>query len=65
MDKELTTKVKSFARRSGADLVGIALVESFSKAPKGHRPGDLLKGAKKRMRHPEIDFGPPVGREVW
>jgi len=46
MDKELTTKVKSFARRSGAELVGIALAESFSDAPKGHRPGDLLKGAK-------------------
>lgn len=30
-----------------------------------YRLEDLLKGAKKRMRHPEVDFGPPVGREVW
>lgn len=30
-----------------------------------YRLEDLMKGAKKRNRHPEVDFGPPVGREVW
>jgi hypothetical protein len=30
-----------------------------------YRLDDLLKGAKRRVRHAEVDFGPPVGREVW
>lgn len=46
MDKSLTAKVKSFARSSGADLIGIAQAKSLSKAPNGHRPKDILKGAK-------------------
>jgi len=46
MDRKLTTRVKNFARRSGADLVGIARAESFSAAPKSHHPEDLLRGAK-------------------
>lgn len=25
---------------------------------------NLLKGVTKKNRHPEINFGPPVGREV-
>ncbi|MBI3575106.1 MAG: AbrB/MazE/SpoVT family DNA-binding domain-containing protein [Gammaproteobacteria bacterium] len=30
-----------------------------------YRLEDLLKGVTRRTRHAEIDFGPPVGREVW
>ena len=30
-----------------------------------YRLDDLLRGAKRRVRHAEVDFGPPVGREVW
>ncbi|MGA2955256.1 MAG: hypothetical protein ABSF48_05990 [Thermodesulfobacteriota bacterium] len=35
-----------FARKVGADLVGIAPVERFAGAPKGHKPEDLLPGAR-------------------
>lgn len=30
-----------------------------------YRLEDLLKKTKKKKLHPEIDFGPPKGREVW
>ena len=26
---------------------------------------ELLKGVRRSNLHPEIDWGPPVGREVW
>ncbi len=42
----LTASLKRFAIAEGADQVGIARAESFSGAPKGHRPDDLLRGAK-------------------
>lgn len=35
-----------FARKAGADLVGIAPVERFEGAPKGHEPKDILPGAR-------------------
>ena len=35
-----------YARKAGADLVGIAPVERFEGAPKGHKPGDILPGAR-------------------
>jgi epoxyqueuosine reductase QueG len=34
------------ARKAGADLVGIGPVERFEGAPKGHKPEDILPGAK-------------------
>lgn len=42
----LTKKVKDLARKLGADKVGIAPMERFAGAPKGHHPEDLLPGAK-------------------
>lgn len=42
----LTQDVKAFARERGAHLVGIAPVERFAEGPVGHRPGDLLPGAR-------------------
>ncbi len=42
----LTAEVKELATQLGADLVGIASDGSFASAPRGHRPGDLLKGAR-------------------
>ena len=36
----------SFAKRAGADLVGIAPVERFEGAPQRHKPEDILPGAK-------------------
>jgi epoxyqueuosine reductase len=44
--KELTAEIKKFAQGRGADIVGIASVESLSGAPQGRRPMDLLPGAK-------------------
>jgi epoxyqueuosine reductase len=38
--------ITGFARKAGADLVGIAPVERFEAAPKGHRPEDILPGAR-------------------
>ncbi len=38
--------VKETARRSGADLVGIASVERFTDAPPMRKPEDLMPGAK-------------------
>lgn len=42
----LTAQVKELAKNLGADLVGVAQAESFAGAPAGHRPGDLLRGAR-------------------
>ncbi len=38
--------VRAFAREQGAHLVGIAPVERFVEGPVGHRPSDLLPGAR-------------------
>jgi len=46
MDGKITVSVKELARSLGADLVGVAHAESFAEAPDGHRPGDLLRGAR-------------------
>ena len=43
---DLTWKVKDFVKKNGATLVGVATIERFSGAPKGHRPTDLLPNAK-------------------
>jgi epoxyqueuosine reductase QueG len=43
---DLTGKVKDFVKKKGATLVGVASTERFSKAPKGHRPRDLLPNAR-------------------
>jgi epoxyqueuosine reductase QueG len=38
--------VIDFAKAKGADLVGIAPIERFEDAPKGHKPEDILPGAR-------------------
>jgi epoxyqueuosine reductase QueG len=43
---DLTQEVKECAQRFGAHLVGVASVDRFEGAPKGHHPSDLLPGAK-------------------
>lgn len=45
-EQTITAEVKEFARRLGADLVGVAPVERFGGAPPGHRPEELLPGAR-------------------
>ena len=47
IDYELTEKVKELAlKQLGADLVGVTSVDRFTKAPAGHKPEELLPGAK-------------------
>lgn len=43
--QNLTKEVKEFATKRGAHLVGIASVDRFKNAPKGHHPQNLLYGA--------------------
>jgi epoxyqueuosine reductase QueG len=38
--------VKQFALSRGADLVGVASVDRLDEAPAGHRPADILPGAR-------------------
>jgi epoxyqueuosine reductase len=38
--------IVGFAKKAGADLVGIASVARFEGAPKGHKPEDILPGAR-------------------
>ncbi len=46
MKEKLTADMKEMAYSLGADLVGVAKAESFTEAPKGHRPEELLRGAR-------------------
>ena len=46
MNEKLTASVKKLAHSLGADLVGVAQADSFIEAPNGHRPEDLLRGAR-------------------
>ena len=43
--KSLTSRVKNLALSHDMDYVGIAPVERFVNAPRGHTPGDILPGA--------------------
>ncbi|UCH02502.1 MAG: epoxyqueuosine reductase, partial [Candidatus Bathyarchaeota archaeon] len=43
---DLTSQVRNFALREGADLVGIAPVARFREAPVGRKPEDLLPNAQ-------------------
>ncbi len=42
----LTAGVERLACELGADLVGVASADAFEGAPPGHRPGNLLRGAR-------------------
>lgn len=45
-DVRLTEKLKRVARRCGVDRIGVAPIERFTGAPEGHKPQDILPGAK-------------------
>lgn len=38
--------LRAVAEREGVDLLGVAPVDRFADAPRGHKPGDLLPGAR-------------------
>jgi epoxyqueuosine reductase len=47
--KRFTNEVKNYAIKEGVDLVGVASVQNYlkvQKPPQGHRPEDILPGAK-------------------
>ena len=43
---DLMVEVRTLARGQGAHLVGVASIDRFDGAPKGHHPTDLLPGAR-------------------
>jgi len=45
-DERLKTRIENAARKGGALAFGVADAEAFGAAPEGHRPADLLPGAK-------------------
>lgn len=45
-DVRLTEEVKQLILSNDIDLVGVAPVERFVNAPQGHKPEDLLPGAR-------------------
>jgi epoxyqueuosine reductase QueG len=46
MKRELSRRLKKKALDLGADVAGVAGNEGFDQAPEGHRPEDILKGAR-------------------
>ncbi len=46
LQTDLTAEAKAFARQQLATVAGVAPVERFAGAPLGHRPDDLLPGAR-------------------
>ncbi len=55
-------EIKQFATQRGAELVGIASVADINKyAPVGHRPDDILIGARSVV----VVAGPPLIRGAW
>jgi hypothetical protein len=45
-ETELTSKIRNFALKAGADLFGVASAEVLSAAPRGFRPQDILPDCK-------------------
>ncbi len=39
-------EIKNYAKNIGADLTGIASIDRFKNAPKGHHPKDILESCK-------------------
>ncbi len=46
MKEELSKRLKKKAIDLGADVIGVAGNKGFGQAPEGHRPEDILKGAR-------------------
>jgi len=55
----LKEQLKQMAWDSGVDFFGVASVDRFVNAPEGHRPTDLLPGAKST-----ISMGVKIGEGV-
>lgn len=55
----LTEEIKELALREGAALIGIAPVDRFQGAPRGHHPAEIVKGART-----VISFAIPLVEQV-
>ncbi len=55
----LTEQVKELALREGAYLIGVAGVDRFQGAPRGHHPAEIVRGART-----VISFGIPLIEQV-
>lgn len=69
MDSEtsgmLSQKVKKLILQNDIDYAGIASVDRFEHAPEGHRPGDLLPGAKSVISiGTRVNKGPQLGQQI-
>ena len=56
------------ARVSEGDDVEVTVKDGtivISPARRRYRIEELVKGITVKNRHPETDWGPPVGRETW
>lgn len=45
-DSGLTESLKKFAKARGVDRIGVSPIERFAGAPEGHKPQDILPGAR-------------------
>lgn len=63
--KRTTTKKRSPESKPARVRKSGSVARAARKKSPRYRLEDLLKQVTKRNRHPEIDWGPPVGREVW
>jgi ferredoxin len=62
---DLTTRVKQLALNNDVDYVGIAPVDRFEHAPQGHKPTDLLPGAKSVVSMGiRISLGPQLSQRI-
>lgn len=63
--RDLARRVKDLVLENDVDYVGIAPVERFKNAPEGHRPQDLLPGAKSVVSiGTRVSKGPQLGQQM-
>ena len=63
--QSLTRKVKDLVLENDVDYVGIAPVDRFKNAPEGHKPQDLLPGAKSVISIGTcVSKGPQLGQQM-
>jgi antitoxin MazE len=56
------------ARIAEGDQVNVTVKDGaivITRAPRRYTLEELLKGYSAKNRHPETDWGPPVGKEYW
>jgi len=63
--RTLTQKAKELASSNHIDYIGVAPVERFGNAPKGHKPEDLLPGARSVVSMGvRVSLGPQITQRM-